>query len=301
MKCLVTGGAGFIGSNLVDALVDRSVDVVCVDNESATSNAKFYWNDAAKNYVEDITDHGAMVQLFDCERPTHVFHLAAEARIQPTISDPPKSLYTNVGGTANLLKVCDEFSVKRFLLSSTSAVYGLRNSPPFNEDMSRQCLNPYSIGKAASEDLCKFYHKVNGMETIVFRYFNVYGERQPIKGQYAPVIGLFMEQRKNNRSLTVIGKGTQTRDFTHVSDVVAANMLASTTCNPAAYGEVFNVGTGESISISDLADIYGGKKMFTPPRAAELEHARADITKIKKILGWTPKINLQQWINGNNI
>jgi UDP-glucose 4-epimerase len=301
MKCLVTGGAGFIGSNLVDELLKRGHDVVVTDNKSANSNECFYWTTHAKNYSSDITNYGAMSDIFEREEPSHVFHLAAEARIQPTITDPPKSLRTNIEGTANLLKLSNKHGVERFLLSSTSAVYGLKNEVPFNEEMPRQCLNPYSISKACGEDLCKFYYKVYGLKTIIFRYFNVYGPRQPVRGQYAPVIGLFLTQKKSNKLLTVIGDGTQTRDFTHVNDVVAANMLGATSQNKEIYGEVFNVGTGKALSILNLAEMVDGEMEFLPPRDAELSHAQADITKIKKLLQWEPKMNLEDWINDNNL
>ena len=294
MTSLVTGGAGFIGSNLVDALIERGDKVAVIDNKSAESNEQFYWNRNASNYTFDI-DSGMAKDVFKYFTPDCVYHMAAEARIQPSINNPVSSLRSNVVGTANILKLAHEHG-SRFIFSSTSAVYGLKNSIPFKEDMPRQCLNPYSIGKAAGEDLCHFYHKVHGLETVIFRYFNVYGNRQPLKGQYAPVIGLFEQQKMKNEPLTVIGDGLQTRDFTHVSDVVGANMLAGTTQNKKVFGEVFNVGTGNTISILDLAKLYDHPHDLVPARNAELEHARADNSKIKTMLDWEPKVKLQEWV-----
>lgn len=297
MKCLVTGGAGFIGSNLVDQLLKQGYEVVCVDDESAESNEQFYWNDDAHSWKVSITDYDALAKIFERYQPNCIFHLAAESRIQPSIENPTHCFNTNLLGTSNLLKLGMHYGCDRFVLSSTSAVYGLKNNTPFHETMPRQCLNPYSISKAAAEDLCKFYYKVNNFKTIILRYFNVYGPRQPLKGQYAPVIGLFLKQRDANTPLTIIGNGLQTRDFTHVNDVVGANMLGSTTQNEEAYGEAFNVGTGTAHSILDVANSISGKYQFIASRPAELQHARADITKSKKILQWEPKIELEDWIN----
>ena len=196
MKYLVTGGAGFIGSNLVDKLIEDGHDVVCIDNESAESNLKFYWNTRAKNYYIDINDFCSLSWVFSHEKPDMVFHLAAEARIQPTINEPQKACMTNFVGTCNVLQASKEFGVKRVIYSSTSSAYGLRNQPPLKESMAKDCLTPYSVSKTAGEELCKVYYKISGLETVVLRYFNVYGNREPVKGHYAPVVGLFLRQKK---------------------------------------------------------------------------------------------------------
>ena len=196
MRCLVTGGAGFIGSTLVDELVETNHEVVCIDNESADSNLKFYWNKNAKNYPIDINDCSALNWVFNHERPTIVFHLAAEARIQPTINEPQKACQTNFVGTCNVLEACRRYDITRLIYSSTSSVYGLKNTPPLREEMPRDCLTPYSIAKAAGEDLCKIYYKIYGLETVILRYFNVYGPRQPLKGCYAPVLDFLQSKKK---------------------------------------------------------------------------------------------------------
>ena len=227
MKCLVTGGAGFIGSNLVDKLLVEGNEVVVIDNESSEAHDQFYWNKNSINYKYDICDYDNCKTIFETHKPEVVFHLAAEARIQPCINNPVKAVHTNVLGTANILELSRKFNTKRVIYSSTSSSYGLKNNSPLNENMIPDCLNAYSVSKVSGEELCKMYSKLYGLETVIFRYFNVYGERQPLKGQYAPVIGIFLRQFKNNEPMTIIGDGSQRRDFTHVSDVVDANIKAS--------------------------------------------------------------------------
>ena len=163
--------------------------------------------------------------------------------------------------------------------------------------MIKDCLNPYSVSKTSGEELCKMYTDLFGLKTITFRYFNVYGERQPLRGQYAPVIGLFLRQLKNNESLTIVGDGLQTRDFTYVGDVVEAN-LAALEC-VEGFGEIFNIGTGVQINILDLAKIVGGKSIHIDERIGECRFTQADIIKAQNILNWKPKGNLVDWINKN--
>jgi len=297
MRCLVTGGAGFIGSNIVDRLVRDGNDVVVIDNESTDCHESFYWNSEAENYKYDVCDYDKIEPLFknvDC-----VFHLAAEARIQPAIQNPTLTAKTNVYGTCNVLQAAKESGVKRFIYSSTSAAYGLKNEAPVTEDMPTDCLNAYSITKCAGEELCKMFHIMYGMETVIFRYFNVYGERQPEKGQYAPVIGLFLRQHRDGNLMTVVGDGLQRRDFTHVDDVVEANIKAATINNDEVFGELFNIGTGTNWNIFDLVRMIGGRKaktVYIPSRLAEVRISKADITKAKKLLDWKPETKLEKWI-----
>ena len=226
MKALVTGGAGFIGSHIVDRLLFDGHDVIVIDNESTDCHESFNWNDNAENYKYDICDYDKIEPLFkDVDR---VFHLAAEARIQPAIQNPTLTTKTNVYGTCNVLQASRQNNVGRVMFSSTSASYGLKNKAPVREDMVPDCLNAYSITKVAGEHLCKMFYNLHGLETVCFRYFNVYGERQPVKGQYAPVIGLFQRQHETGNPMTIVGDGKQRRDFTYVGDVVEANMIAST-------------------------------------------------------------------------
>jgi len=297
MKCLVTGGAGFIGSHIVDRLINDGHDVIVIDNESADAHDNFYYNDKAIYHKLDIKNYEDIEPLFN--GVTYVFHLAAESRIQPTIEKPVEACMVNFIGTANVLECSRINKVKRVMYSSTSAAYGLNNKPPLKETMDRDCLNPYSVSKVGGEDLCKMYHTLYGLETIIFRYFNVYGERQPLKGQYAPVIGLFMRQKNNNTPMTIVGDGLQKRDFTNVEDVVEANMAASVCENPLALGQVMNIGTGTNCTILDLAKYIGGEYKFIPARPAESRVSLADASKAKSLLGWQAKKTLIQYIKEN--
>ena len=311
MKCLVTGGAGFIGSNLVDALLEQGHEVIVIDNESSDAHDQFYWNNCANNYKYDICDYVSCSEIFKKHSPEVVFHIAAEARIQPCIVDPLKAVNSNVVGTATILELCRKHGVKRVMYSSTSSAYGLKNSCPLSEDMPNDCLNPYSVSKVAGEELCKMYSSLYDMETVIFRYFNVYGERQPLKGQYAPVIGIFQRQKRNGEPLTIVGDGKQRRDFTHVSDVVSANILAATKIFPKwitkntehkiyKFGQIYNVGTGINYSVNEIAQIIGGDVVHIAPRQGESKITLANINKIKEELNWEPKINLIDWLNKNN-
>jgi UDP-glucose 4-epimerase len=295
MKSLVTGGAGFIGSHIVDKLIELGIEVIVIDNESAESNEEFYWNDKAQNYKYDICDYEKTRQLY--ENVDYVFHLAAEARIQPAIKNPLLSVRTNVLGTATVLQCAREAGVKKVIYSSSSSGYGY-NKIPNNEEQLDDCLNPYSVSKISGEKLCSMYTKLFGLKTIIFRYFNVYGERQPLKGQYAPVVGIFLRQRLEGNPLTIIGDGEQRRDFTHVFDVVQANILAMTVdVEEVYYGQLYNVGPGKNYSINEIANVISDNQINIPPRIGESRETLANNQKIKTVFGWEPKINLMEWIS----
>ena len=270
-KVIVTGGAGFIGSNLVDRLVSDGHDVIVIDNESTDAHESFYYNDKANYYPWDIGAVGPGYDLIEnlFKGVDYVFHLAAEARIQPAIEDPVLAVKTNVLGTCNI------------------------------EDMRKDCLNPYSVSKTSGEELCQMYTKLFGLETVTFRYFNVYGERQPTSGQYAPVIGLFQRQHANGEPMTIVGDGMQRRDFTHVSDVVEANILAAFTENQEVLGEIVNIGSGTNHDIHDIVHLVGGEDAeFThiPERIGESRETLSDCSKAHTLLKWNPKVTLEDWI-----
>ena len=308
MRSLVTGGAGFIGSHLVDKLLEMGHQVTVVDNESSICNEKFYWNDKAWNVKADISDKQLMEQVFSCvnegmPKIDWVFHLAAHSRIQIALKNPIGCVQTNVLGTTTLLQHAREHGVKAFVNSSTSSSYGLKNKPPLSEDMTPDCLNPYSVSKVAAESMCKMYSDLFELNTVNLRYFNVYGERQPLKGQYAPVIGLFLEQWKRGEKLTIVGDGEQRRDFTHVRDIVRANIAAAERASDIS-GEIINVGTGTNHSVNQVANmITNGVHDFEyiPPRPAEARETLANISKAKKLLGYMPSIDLSDWIDEHNI
>ena len=296
MKCLVTGGAGFIGSHIVERLLKDNVEVVVVDNESAISNDEFHWYASANNHKVDIRDYDKIRPLFDgvdC-----VFHLAAFSRIQIAMKNPDACIDVNYVGTNNLLKCSVEAGVKRFVNSSTSSSYGLANIPPLREDMPTDCLNPYSASKVGAEILCQMYQKLHGLSTVTLRYFNVYGLRQPLKGHYAPVIGLFEEQKKARKPCTIVGDGEQRRDFTHVLDVVEANMCAMQT----NHNGVFNIGTGKNHSVNDIAKLVNNpyNTIQIPSRPGEARITLADNTKAKTLLGWEPKKELHEYFENSS-
>tara|TARA_Y100000310_G_scaffold340735_1_gene437544 strand:+ start:149 stop:1048 length:900 start_codon:yes stop_codon:yes gene_type:complete len=292
MRSIVTGGNGFIGGHIVDELIERGHRVTVIDDLSSPFHEKFYYNDSAVYLKIDINDSN-IADFF--RRADYVFHLAAESRIQPTIEDPVLACQTNYVGTANILQQAREGGVKRVMFSSTSAGYGLQ-PPPHHEGLADDPLNPYSVTKVAAEKLCKMYHDLFGLESVVFRYFNVYGPREPVKGQYAPVVGRFLRQRENGEMLTVVKPGIQTRDFIHVKDIVRANMAAMEADSECANGQVFNIGTGRNISVRNLAYRIGGPVNWLPERQGEAKSTLADITKSKNMLNWEPQENLEEYI-----
>ena len=294
MISLVTGGAGFIGSNLVDYLIQQGHEVICVDNESAECNDKFYWNDKACNIIGDITDYDFIKNCF--KDVDYVFHLAAESRLQPAIKNPIEAVYKNCVGTTTILQCAREAGVKRFVYSSTSSGYGFNPSPNV-ETQPDDCLNPYSASKVAAEKFCKMYSDLYGLETVVLRYFNVFGERSPRRGQYAPVIGIFDRQRLSGEALTIVGDGTQRRDFIYVGDVAKANLIAAeATLDKKYFGQVFNIGSGINYSVQEIADAISDNQTYIPKREGEMETTWSNIEKASEILGWKPEVDVLEWI-----
>lgn len=293
MKALVTGGAGFIGSHIVDKLIEKNFEVVVLDTETSQVHEQFYYNKHASYYKLDISDYENTRKFYN--NVDYVFHCAAESRIQPAILNPLLTIKTNVLGTGTVLQCSREAGVKKVMYSSTSSGYGLKNTPPLVETMPDDCLNPYSVSKISGEKLCAMYTKLFDLKTVVFRYFNVYGPREPLKGPYAPVVGLFLRQHKANEELTIVPDGTQRRDFTHVDDVVSANILAMET-DHNNYGEIFNVGTGTNHSVLELAGMISNNLKFIEPRTGEAYITLAHNQKIKNILGWAPTKHIENYI-----
>jgi UDP-glucose 4-epimerase len=298
-NCLVTGGCGFIGSHLVDRLIALGHNVKVIDDESAEENENFYYNDKARYYKLDISkDDCSYCFGGDNGKPLDfVFHLAARSRIQPTIGRPGKCFEVNVVGTQRVLEWSRLNNVKRVIYSGTSSLYGKQNAIPFEPNMPTDCLNPYSLSKWMGEQICKLYNQLYGMPSIVLRYFNVYGPREPIKGEYAPVIGLFKRQSKNNEFMTIVAPGTQRRDFTYIADVVEANILAMRSSTVDIPFNIYNVGTGKNHSMIEIAEMIGGKRDAIPSRPAEVKETLADISETIKDLNWSPKYILEEKIN----
>ncbi len=286
MNILITGGAGFIGSNLVDRLIEQGHTVTCLD-----INPHGYWNESAKNYIGDICNHTLVDSLM--KDIDYVFHMAADVRIQDAILNPIHCYETNVHGTVTLLEAARNNNVKNFVFSSTSAVYECNHMVQGEDSKLCPTLNPYASSKYAGEDLCRMYSKLYGLHTTILRYFNVYGDRQHTTGQYAPVLGVFMKQNEEGLPLTVTGKGEQRRDFVHVSDVVNANILVAEKNTTAS--RVYNVGSGVSYSIKEIANMISQNITYINERSGEVFATQAMIEKIKD-LGWKPQVNLQEWI-----
>ena len=294
-KSLVTGGAGFIGSNLVDRLLELGHEVVVIDNEYSDAHDQFYWNDKAQNYKYDIRDYENTRPLYD--GVDYVFHIAAEARIQPAIENPIEAVSINSVGTCTVLQCAREAKVKKVIYSSTSSAYGMINEPPNVETQPDNCLNPYSVSKVNGEKLCSMYTQLFGLRTIIFRYFNVYGERQPLRGQYAPVIGIFLRQNAAGEPLTIVGDGEQRRDFTYVGDVVEANVrVAISNPDSEVYGEVFNVGSGINHSVNEVAAMISQNTVNIPPRIGESRVTLANTARMYGVFSWQPKVKLEDWI-----
>ena len=291
---LVTGGCGFIGSHIVDKLVKLGHEVRVIDDLSAEENERFYYNDQAKYWDYDISksDCGHIFDNVD-----YVFHLAARSRIQPTIGSPNECFEVNVVGTQRVLEWSRLNSVKRVIYSGTSSLYGKQNVIPFVPNMPADCLNPYSMSKWMGEQVCKLYNQLYDVPSIVLRYFNVYGPREPLKGEYAPVIGLFKRQTSSNKPMTVVAPGTQKRDFTYIDDVVEANICAMNSNVTAIPFNIYNVGTGKNYSILEIAGMIGGPVRIIPERPAEVNETLADIDETINDLGWNPKYSLREKIN----
>ena len=290
---IVTGGAGFIGSHIVEKLKRLDHMVVVIDNEYS-DNDNFHWRKDTLNVNIDITDYKALKQA--CTGADYIFHLAAEARIGPAIENPVNALNINTMGTCNVLQCAREVKAKKVLYSSTSSGYGLNESPNI-ETQPDDCLNPYSVSKVAGEKLCKMYTDLYGLNTIIVRYFNVFGERAPRKGQYAPVTGIFLRQKAAGEPLTIVGDGEQRRDYIYVEDVANANVMAAIS-NPDddAYGQVYNVGSGKNYSVNEIASFISDDTINIPPRIGEARNSLANIDKIQKTFAWKPEVDVEQWI-----
>jgi len=292
MKVLVTGGAGFIGSNLVNKLVNLGYQVEVIDNnlnDTSKINKKANYHDYDLSLVENFNKVQKILNSVDT-----VFHLAAKARVQPSILDPIGYELNNTLSTVNILKASIGANVRRFVYSSSSSVYGNNNNMPLKESFKPNPLSPYGAQKYYGEVLCSTFAKVYDIETVSLRYFNVYGEGQTIGGAYSLVIGIFFNQMLKGNPLTIRGDGNQKRDFTYVGDVVSANIAASKSSNVGC-GEVINIGNGDNRTINQIADQFNLEKEYIEP-VLEPEETLADINLAKDLLNWEPTISVESWI-----
>ena len=293
MKYVVVGGAGFIGSNLVDRLVDEKNEVIVIDNFSTGKEENI--NKNSKVFRIDISDTSKSDEIKNImKNADSVFLLAAKARVQPSIENPIQYEVNNTIGTLNVLKSAVDAGVRRLVYSASSSAYGDSAILPLSEKLPTDPLSPYGAQKYYGEILCRMFCKVYNIETVSLRYFNVYGEKQNISGAYALVMGIFAHQRLNGQPMTIRGDGEQRRDFTYVGDVVDANILASTSQN-VGKGEVINIGNGDNRSINQIANLIGGEKVYIDP-VIEPRETLADNSLAEKLLGWKPSQKIEDWI-----
>jgi len=289
-RCLVTGGAGFIGSTLVDELIIRGNEVVIIDDLS--TGKEEYVNPRAEFHNLDIRNLQDIKPVF--EGVDYVFHLAARPRVQFSIDNPGEAHGVNVNGTLNVLIAARDAKVKKFIFSSSSSVYGDQEWLPLHEGMLPNPKSPYALHKQMGEDYCRLFNELYGLPAVCLRYFNVYGRRMATEGAYCLVLSIFTNQRQKGESLTITGDGEQRRDFTYVGDVVAANILAANSAN-VGRGEVINIGSGVNYSVNEIADMFGGPRVYIEPRI-EPRLTLADNSLAQKILGWEPMMNLPEWL-----
>lgn len=293
-KVVVTGGAGFIGSNLVEKLVHQGHDVTVIDNFSTGRPQNLF---SLKKYpnlriVEgDISDFPDLLIYF--KNIDWVFHLAALADIVPSIVHPDKYHKSNVDGTVAVLEAARMGGVKRFIYAASSSCYGIPDEYPTSESSPIRPRYPYALTKNIAEQYVLHWNQLYKLPCISLRLFNVYGPRARTTGTYGAVFGVFLAQKLAGMPYTVVGDGTQTRDFTYVSDVVAAFIKAA---ESDISGEIFNVGSGGTYSINELVQYLGGTVEYIPKRPGEPDCTFADISKISRVIGWSPKISFKNGV-----
>jgi UDP-glucose 4-epimerase len=291
-KAIVTGGAGFIGSHLVDKLIKQGVEVTIIDDfstgkvENVNKKAYCWKQDISKVDINELTYFMKGVDV--------VFHLAALARVQPSIEEPLPYHDVNVTGTHNLLVAASKVGIKKFVFSSSSSVYGDAKVPT-SEEHPLNPISPYALHKLIGEQYCKLFSTLYDIDTVCLRYFNVYGDRMALDGAYRLAIPIFASQIKEGKPCTINNDGEQRRDFTYVDDVVNANILVATK-NKRFNGEVYNIGNGDNTSVNELVDMMGGEKTYGN-KVIEPFETLASTAKIDLDLDWKPKGNLQEWIN----
>ena len=301
MKYVVTGGAGFIGSTFIDEVLrqDKESTVICIDDFSTgfAKNISQSFNVNIINVdISTLTSNNENTDKIkkEVEGADYMLHFAAKARVQPSIENPIQFNDTNVCGTLNLLEICRQVGIKRFVFSSSSSIYGDTDIFPTPETAPMLPLSPYGLQKLIGEQYCQLYSTIHDLETVCLRYFNVYGDKMPTSGAYCLVMGVFAQLKQQGKPLTIYGDGEQRRDFTSVEDVVQANML-SCTSNKVGKGEIINIGNGSNKSVQDIADIFGGPFEYKPKRLEPFQ-TLANNTKAQQLLRWKPTGNVEQWL-----
>ena len=292
-RSVVTGGAGFIGSNLVDHLVRIDHKVIVLDNfvSGKKANLAHHKKKDVKIIRADISKSKSLDKYF--KKVDYVFHLAGLAEIIPSIKNPKKYFNTNVLGTLKVIEAAKRARVKKLIYADSSSCYGSPKNLPTSEKEKIDIKHPYGLTKFLGEQLVLKYATNFNMPNISFRFFNVYGPRLNISGQYGAVFGNFLKKKKNNKPLTIVGDGKQTRDFIHVDDLTNAFIKVA---KSRLINKIYNLGSGKEISINKIANLFGGKKTFIPKRPREPKRSLANISKIKKDINWKPTITIQEGI-----
>jgi UDP-glucose 4-epimerase len=292
MKIIVTGGAGFIGSHLVDLLIANNHDVTVLDNFSTGRKANL---DHVKDKIQliecDLSLNGDWVKYF--KEVDWVFHLAALADIVPSIQKPEAYFRANVDGTFNVLQASIAFGIKRFIYAASSSCYGIPEQYPTPETAEIKPQYPYALTKRLGEELVMHWANVYKLPAISCRFFNVYGTRSRTSGTYGAVFGVFLAQKLAQQPMTIVGDGNQTRDFTYVTDVAQALISAAQSDKSA---KIYNIGSGQSVSVNRLVELLGGEKIHIPKRPGEPDCTFADINLIRQDLNWTPKISIEEGV-----
>lgn len=299
MEYLVSGGAGFIGSHLVDKLIERGDSVTVIDDFSSGKEENLSCHKRNKKlfiYRKNICSN--LTSIFKKKRFDVVFHFAALSRVQYSIQYPVKTHKVNVEGTLNILSLCKEFKVKKIIFPSSSSVYGEQKIASKEKIKSRP-LSPYALQKLICEYYCNLFHALYGLDTVVLRYFNVFGPRQNTEGEYGFLIPKFIKLLHAGERPIIYGDGFQTRDFIYISDAVTATLLAENISRGNVTGKILNVGSGKGTSVNEVANAIielSNKKitpLFKPPRN-EPKHTLANISKIRKELRWEPKMSFRE-------
>ena len=293
-KSIVTGGAGFIGSNLVDRLVKERHKVIVLDNfvSGKKKNLSHHKKKDVKIINLDISKNQNLQKYFN-KKVDYVFHLAGLAEIIPSIKDPKKYFINNVLGTLNVLEASKNIQIKKFIYAASSSCYGNPKNFPISENDKIETKHPYALTKYLGEELVKNYASIFNMPNISFRFFNVYGPRINTSSQYGAVFGKFLSQKISKKPLTIVGDGRQTRDFIYVEDLIDAFLKAS---KSKLVNKIYNLGSGKETSINKIAKLFGGKKVFIAKRLNEPKRSLAEISKIKKDINWKPKTTIEEGV-----
>jgi len=292
MKAIVTGGAGFIGSHLVDLLLTDNINVTVLDNFSTGRPENLdHVREQIKLVECDLSVKGDWIQHFD--KADWVFHLAALADIVPSIQQPEAYFRANVDGTFNVLQAAKAAEVKRFIYIASSSCYGIPDKYPTPENAEIRPQYPYALAKRMGEELVMHWAQVYNFPALSLRFFNVYGPRSRTSGTYGAVFGVFLGQKLAGKPYTVVGDGKQTRDFTYVTDIAQA-ILAS--AKSERIGQIYNVGSGATVSVNRLVELLGGERVHIPKRPGEPDSTFADISKIQSDLGWEPQVPIEEGV-----